>query len=315
MGCAARHAATRTDVPEPAVSPAQHVVPAGRLVPLAGQPEGMVVAEGSDTLAVGVRQPDGVALVSLPSGRIDRRVPLGGAPRHLQLAGPAGPLLVPAEGSDTLVELALPSGSVEASIEVGRQPHDAAATAGHVLVGNELADTVSVIAGGAVRATVPAPRQPGGVAASLDGSVALVVGVRARQVEAYRADGSSLGRAACGVGPTHVRAGPGGRFYVADTEGDQILVFEVTEHGPVQVGRVHTGGTPYGLAVDAARDVLYVTLTATNQLRSFHIEGRALRAGRTWPTPRQPNDVAVDPSSGQVVVAGTAGGVLQLIEP
>lgn len=43
-----------------------------------------------------------------------------------------------------------------------------------------------------------------------------------------------------------------------------------------QVERISTGGAPYGLAVDAARRRLYVTLTGANQLRSYRIDGPKL---------------------------------------
>jgi DNA-binding beta-propeller fold protein YncE len=58
-----------------------------------------------------------------------------------------------------------------------------------------------------------------------------------------------------------------------------------------------------------------VTLTASNLLESFRIAGTSLVPGRTWPTVRQPNDVAVDESTGRVYVAGTADNQLQLIDP
>jgi len=118
------------------------------------------------------------------------------------------------------------------------------------------------------------------------------------------------------VGPTHVRAGSGGLFYVADTQGGDVLVFLAGSDGIRQVGRASTGGgAPYGLAVDSARSRLYVTLTGTNQLRSYRINGTALTPDRSWSTVRQPNDVAVDATTGRLVVAGTADGVLQFVDP
>ena len=53
------------------------------------------------------------------------------------------------------------------------------------------------------------------------------------------------------------------------------------------------------LGVDAARRRLYVTLTGTNQLRSYRIDGPKLVADRSWATVRQPNDVAVDETTGR----------------
>jgi DNA-binding beta-propeller fold protein YncE len=119
-----------------------------------------------------------------------------------------------------------------------------------------------------------------------------------------------------GVGPTHVRAGPGGLFYVADTEGNAVIVFQVTPAGPRQVGDVRTElGTPYGIAVDARRGLVYVTLTATNRLESFRISADGLVPVQAWPTVRQPNDVAVDEATGRVFVAGRDNNQLQLIDP
>ena len=74
-------------------------------------------------------------------------------------------------------------------------------------------------------------------------------------------------------------------------------------------------GTPYGMAIDGRRGLVYVTLTATNRLESFRIEGNGLVPAQTWPTVRQPNDVAVDAATGMVFVAGRDGSQLELIGP
>jgi DNA-binding beta-propeller fold protein YncE len=275
-----------------------------------------VVDETTGLLAVGVRNPDGVVLIRLATMRVVGRVALGGAPRHLELAGPGGPLLVPAEGTDRLYQLSLPDGAVVTTTPVGRQPHDAAAAAGgRIFVGNELADTVAVIAGDRVVQVLTAPTQPGGLAASPDGATVVVVGVRARRLTVYRADGTTIGTATAGVGPTHVRAGRADLYYVADTQGDAILTYTVEDGTIRQIARSTARGAPYGLAVDPARGVLYVTLTATNQLEAFRIDGQHLRAERRWLTPRQANSVAVDTATGRVFVAGAADGLLQVIQP
>ncbi|HEX8006025.1 MAG TPA: hypothetical protein VF482_06305 [Trebonia sp.] len=201
-----------------------------------------------------------------------------------------------------------------ADTRVGRQPHDAAAAGQNIFVGNEYSNTVSLIRGGKQVAVEPAPLQPGGVASN--GQFVVVVGVRERQIEAYAPDGRALGTAHVGIGPTHVRAGPNGLFYVVDTEGDAVIIFRVTSSGPQQVGDVRTEpGTPYGIAIDGRRGLVYVTLTATNRLESFRIRGDGLVPVQTWPTVRQPNDVAVDEATGRLFVAGTDGGQLQLIGP
>ena len=314
-GCA-RTPVRRTDTPEPAIAPPESKAPAGRLVaiPGGGDPEGSVVDPSTNTLAVALRHPDGVTLFDLPTASVRRFVALDGAPRHLQLAAPGGPLLAPAEGSDHLFRVNLPGGDVEPAVPVGRQPHDVAPAGGAVFVGDELADTVHIVRG-STSTVVGAPTQPGGVAASGDGQNVFVVGVRGREIEQITAAGRIVGRSPCGVGPTHVRSARNGLSYVADTQGDALLIFAAGRHGPRQVGRIHTGGRPYGLAVDSRRHEVFVTLTATNQLRSFRITGRHLRPDRTWPTARQPNDVTVDERSGQAIVTGTAASVLEFIDP
>lgn len=317
-GCSSDEPAPRTDVPEPAVSPPTTEAPAGRVVPLAGNPEGLVVDGPTRTIAAGVRNPDGLALVDVDTGVERIRRTFAGSPRHLQLARAGGPVLVPAEGTDRLYQIGLPDGLLVSDVGVGRQPHDAAAVGDRTFVGDELADQVSVIEGDRRVAQLPAPLMPGGVAAAFDGSVVVAVGVRGREMEAYRPDGTSLGRTRCGVGPTHVRAGPDGRFYVADTQGEALLAFEVGEvgeGGPRQVARVEARGAPYGLAIDVARRVAYVTMTATNRVQAFRLDGDAPKADRSWPTLRQPNDVGVDPTTGRIVVAGAADSSLQLIDP
>lgn len=315
VSCGSESPAPRTDVPEPAVSPVPTEAPAGRVVSVSGNPEGLVVDGPTRTVAAGVRNPDGLALIDVDTGVERTRRPLAGSPRHLQLARPGGPVLVPAEGTDRLYQVALPGGDVVGDVGVGRQPHDAATAGSRTFVGDELADQVSVIEGDRRVAQLPAPAMPGGVATAIDGSVVVAVGVRGREMEAYRPDGTSLGRTRCGVGPTHVRAGPDGRFYVADTQGEALLVFEVGKDGPRQVAKVAANGAPYGLAIDVGRRLAYVTLTATNRVQAFRLDGPKPVADRSWPTLRQPNDVGVDPTSGRVVVAGAADSALQLIDP
>ena len=178
--------------------------PAGRVVALAGGPEGLAVDARDGILAVGIRGQAGVALVNAATGRERRIVRLPGAPRHLELAGPAGPLLAPLENGG-LAQIALPGRAVTADTPVGRHPHDAAADGPLIFVGNEYASTVSLVRGRSQIRVEPGPLQPGGVAAG--GSFVLVVGVRGRQVEAYSADGRILGTARPAPGRRMCRPG------------------------------------------------------------------------------------------------------------
>ena len=300
--------------PEPAVSPPA-TKPTGTVLPLRGTPEGVVITR-SGVVAIAVRDPSALVLFPLSQPTQRRTVPLPGAARHLALAGADGPLLAPGEDNDHLIQVELPSGRGISSTTVGRQPHDAAAFGPSIIVGDELADTANIVGGGS-STVVTAPVQPGGVAAAADGSVAVVVGVRGRRIAAYRPDGTLIGMANCGAGPTHVVTGDPGLFWVADTNGDAVLAFRVGATGPRQVATVPLGkgSRPYGLAYDHRRATLWVTLTGRDQLVGLHVRGNATNRGRTLLTVRQPNSVAVDDDGGSLVVTGsTPEGSLQLID-
>jgi DNA-binding beta-propeller fold protein YncE len=296
---------------EPADSPALTVDPAGTVVPLDPDAEGMVFDPVTALLAVAVRHPDRLVLLDR-DGTPVREVPLPGHARHLQLAAPGGPVLVPAEDSNTLVEVALPDGAVRET-PVGSYPHDAARVAGgQVLVGDEKGGTLTVVADGRVTATLTSQTQPGGIA--VVGDTAGVVDVGAFSLTGYDVPtGELLGVVDAGDGPTHVVADSRGRFLVADTRGDAVLAFGADPLA--EVATFPLDGTPYGLAYDGTAQVLWVTLTATNEVVGLSTAGAQLREVARFPTVRQPNTVAVDPTSGRVFVGSRATGELQRVDP
>jgi DNA-binding beta-propeller fold protein YncE len=301
--------------PEPAESPAPEEEPAGRTIDLGGKPEGLVADPETGLLAAGLRNPDRLALIDGDNGETVRSVDLPESPRHLALAAPGGPVLVPMERADELVQVGLPQGEILSTTPVGAFPHDAAAAPnGRIFVLNEMESTVSVIEDGEVIETLATLRQPGGVAATPDGRVG-VIGVRGLGLEVFDAESlESLGRIDAGEGPTHVVAGPDNRFYVSDTRGDAVLVYEA---GPEleQVARLPLeGGSPYGISIDPERSQLWVTMTAENTVVQYDIKGEPEELNR-YPTVRQPNSVAVDPASGRVFVAGKVESQLQILEP
>ena len=293
---------------EPSRSPALDREPAGSVVPVGHKPEGLAFDPATGLLAVGLTNPDLIALVDGDSGRTVRRIELPESPRHLSLAARGGPVLVPAERANALVELSLPGGRLKTT-PVGRFPHDAAAARGRVFAGDELGHTLSVVEDGRVVDELDTPRQPGGVAATADGAHVGVVGVRERAIEVYDTRTlRSVGKVDVGIGPTHV-VGAGGRFFVVDTRGDALLEVRLN---PLRVHRrTHLGGGPYGIALDRERRRYWVTLTARNEVAEL-TDHRVLRR---FPTVRQPNSVAVDPGSGRVFVASRKDGTLQTFDP
>jgi DNA-binding beta-propeller fold protein YncE len=293
---------------EPARSPPLGREPAGTVVPLGHKPEGLAFDPVTGLLAAGLANPDRLAIVDGDTGLTVRRIPLPESPRHLRLAAPGGPVLVPAERANAIVEVALPAGRLR-STRVGRFPHDAARARGRLFVADELGHAVSVVEDGRRIETLPAPRQPGGVAATANRSYVGVVGVRERALEVFDTRSlESRGKVSVGIGPTHV-VGGGARFFVVDTGGGALL--EVRLH-PLRVHRrTHLGGAPYGIALDTTRRRYWVTLTERNEVAEL-TDHRVLRR---FPTVRQPNSVAVDPRSGRVFVASRTDGTLQFFDP
>lgn len=236
-----------------------------------------------------------------------KRLRLPESPRHLQLAGPGGPVLVPAERADSLITVSLPGGEMRRT-KVGRFPHDATPAVGRYFVGDEFASTMSVVEDGRVIEALPVTKQPGGLAAI--GDRVGIVGVKERTIELW--DARSLERldeVAAGIGPTHVIGDGGNRMLVADTDGNAVLVYRLRPEFEI-VRRIALPGEPYGLAADVERQRFWVTLTATNEL--VEISGRG--ETRRFPTVRQPNSVAVDPSTQRVYVPSRADGTLQIVE-
>lgn len=286
--------------------------PAGRVVPVGAGAEGVVADEATHRVAVGVRDPDVLALLDSTTGEVAARVPLPGHLRHLQLAAPGGPVLVPDENSNRLLTVDLPSGRVAGSVPTGASPHDATRAAnGRMFAANEFGRSVAVTEQGKVIHTFTDVTQPAGLAAA--GNLVGLVDVRQNDLSVY--DAGTLTRTArlpAGAGPTHVAVDRRGDFAVVDTRGSAIRLFDPVAPAHL-LAELDLPGTPYGVAYDGKRDRLWVTLTAKNQLVGIDLSGATPRVVTTIPTVRQPNTVAVDPETGTRYVTGTADGVVEII--
>lgn len=301
---------------EPTASPPLGPKPAGTVLALGAEAEGVVVDSVSGLAAVSLRDPDRVDLIDVARGEVVDEVATPNSARHLSLAAPGGPVLVPIEYEDVLLDVELPTGAVSTR-PTGDFPHDAAVTAnGRTFVGNEGGDTISVLEGEETVDTLPAPEQPGGVAVS--GNLLAVVAVAAREVAFYDTDTlEQLAVEPGGASPSHIVAGDDGRFYVTDTGGDAILVYEgLRDDGeaPRLLDRTNLSGSPYGIAIDEKRERLWVTRTAANRVVELEITETAPKIIDSFPTVRQPNSVGVNERNGEVVVAGREGD-LQIFDP
>ncbi|MBJ7328367.1 MAG: hypothetical protein JHC95_00630 [Solirubrobacteraceae bacterium] len=313
-GCGSATVSELPGAAEPPRAPRAAVPAAGETFPVGAGPEGIVIHDG--VAAVALREPAKLALVDLDARRVTRLVPLPGAPRHLGITDD-GTALVPAEPADRFLAVRLPDGRITERAATGTYPHDVAEIAGGVAVGDERGDSVTLVRpDGTTRAT-PVASQPGGLAPLRGGRLLAVVSVRERAVEIL--DGTTLerlARAPAGVGPTHIACRETGPCYVLDTQGDAVLVLQVSPDGRAArvTRRVFLPGGPYGVALDEPRARLWVTTPGNNQLAELAAHGRPHVLSRT-PTVRQPDSVAVDARTGAAVVTGRTAGLLQIVRP
>jgi DNA-binding beta-propeller fold protein YncE len=302
--------------PEPASAPPPTGTPAGTVTSLGVDgPEGVVVDASSRYAVVASRDPGAVSIIDLATLRVIKTVSIGAA-RHLELATGGEQVIVPSETDDELSVLSIPSGAVVSQVKVGRQPHDATDLDGTIVVADELGGAVTATRGEQNLGTLGGLYQPGGVAQA--NGLAAVVDVRGRLLDVYAVNPlRKVGRVAIGVGPTHDVGLGNGTVAVADTTGNAILIVSVSAH-PKVLTSIPLPDGPYGLAVDLTRHRLWVASSGDDTLRMFTIgaTGAAPKLGPTYTTVQQPNSLAVVPSDGNVVVAGsTPLGQLQEITP
>ena len=294
----------RLGAAEPSVAPTPAGAPQGETVAVGADPEGIVYDPVTGLLAVGVRDPDRLVLVDAATLTVTKEIPIRGHVRHLQLAAPGGPVVVPEEDANTLALVALPGGTTT-SYPVGMSPHDATAVDGGYVAGDEFGRSFTTVLGG-VSTTYRKVDQPGGVIGF--GTTFALVDVFNDTVSTWSvADGREIASLPAGAGPTHgVRVGAN-RLVVADTRGGALITYSVE---PLrQLSSVPLPGGPYGLAADPSGDVVWVTLTATNQAVGFDVSGDTPRELERLSTVGQPDTVAAD--GRDVWVTGTRDGVVQ----
>jgi DNA-binding beta-propeller fold protein YncE len=213
-----------------------------------------------------------------------------------------------------VLSVSLPAGQVTATVPVGEYAHDATALAdGTIAAADEHAGELVVVRSGRVVHRYTDLTQPGGVTAA--GTRVAVIDVAEHQLSLYETRSPRrVARVAAGDGPTHLVTDRRGRLVVVDTRGERVLLF-ATEPRLRQVGSARLRGTPYGLAYDATRDRLWVTLTARNQVVGMDLAGDRPTELARLPTVRQPNTVAVDAATGRVFVASRTDGTVQLVDP
>jgi DNA-binding beta-propeller fold protein YncE len=298
-------------------SPAATAEPAGTVHTLPGTPTSMIVDADTRRLAVAVDKPPAVLLYPLDDhGGLGTptKVALPGPADTLTLARPGGPLLAAAGSSGDLVRITLPGGAARPA-SIGGEPVNAADVGDRTLVAMRDRKAVAVLDGGSSGDKVNRMISGGLYSADqvlTDGKQAVVFDRLRNALFALdlRAGTVDEGLRA-GDGSTNAVTDRFGRVLVADTRGGALLAFSMDPLLMRQ--RYPVKGAPYGLAYDPERDLAWVTLTATNEVVGFDVTGGQPEEKYRFPTVQQPDNVAVDPTSGRVIVASATGKGIQVI--
>ena len=126
-------------------------------------------------------------------------------------------------------------------------------------------------------------------------------------------DGSKGAALRSGNGATTSTVDSYGRVLVANTRDGEILGF----FGKPIINRFRypVPGSPYGLAWDHKRGLLWVSATAINELIGYDLaDGEPAERYRA-PTVLQPDNLGVDESTGTIYVLSARSGGVQIIDP
>ncbi|HMS75382.1 YncE family protein [Gordonia sp. (in: high G+C Gram-positive bacteria)] len=126
-------------------------------------------------------------------------------------------------------------------------------------------------------------------------------------------DGSKGAALRAGNGATTSTVDSYGRVLVANTRDGEILGF----FGKPIVNRFRypVSGSPYAVAWDQKRHLLWVSATAVNQLIGFDLADGEPAERHRVATVVQPDSLAVDDSTGALYVLSARGGGVQIIDP
>ena len=297
-----------------AAAPAPSTTPAGEIRKLGGSPQAAMVEKGSsDLLVLG----GGAAADTLT---VLTREP--GVPRTINLPGPATALSQDAPGSALLatrggyLHVDVAAGTVRRIDIDGEQNTDFTALArradGTLVLGS--ADgTVFILASGTDGETAVAHREK--LFARVDsivtqGNTAVILDRGQTSVTAVDAEGNPAQALRAGEGATTMTVDPAGRVLVADTRGDELLVFGVD---PLMLRqRYPVPEAPYGLA--GSPRLAWVSQTAANTVIGYDLATGIPVEKVRYPTVQQPNLLAYDDASGALYVVSGSGAGVQVIE-
>ncbi|MDA3643100.1 hypothetical protein LZ318_19490 [Saccharopolyspora indica] len=290
----------------PATSPPATTAPAGTVHPAPPvQHTAFDTTTGTLVLASGPT----LTLTDTTTGA-QRTATLPSAPASLTLQN--GQLLAALPDSDQLARLDVRTAEVRTTAVPGGPVHAIDLDAERTAVALRSPATVTVLRNGAPTATADNLQGPAQVLAAgqdlyvLDRLTTAVTPIN----PATGAKGAGL---RAGDGATNAVTDRYQRILTVDTRGQELLAFSTDPL--VMKQRYPVPGAPYGLAYDPARDLAWITLTATNEIVGFDIAGGEPTERHRLPTIAQPDSVAVDPQTGTLYIASANGAGYQVVTP
>jgi DNA-binding beta-propeller fold protein YncE len=301
------------DAPPPTIAPASAAVsppltttPAGQVRELAGKATAAVFDPATSSLVV--LSGDGVTV--LPAA--------GGPSRTITLPGPAsalagdgrGAVYLSARGGYFRVDVG--TGQVAAKPAEGHESTEFTAIArradGKLVLGSADGAVYTLGSDTTVAAEVKAFARVDALVTQSNTAVVLDRGqTSVTTIDPNGTDAQHALRA--GEGATTLAADPEGRVLVADTRGDELLVFGTDPLMLRQRYPVRNG--PYGLA--GGHRLAWVSMTAANVVVGYDLAtGIPLEKVR-YPTVRQPDVLAFDDATNTLYVASASGDGVQVI--
>ena len=313
-GCSANHA----DSPPPTIVPAQAAqsppvtgAPAGVVRPLAGRARRRCSTRQRRTLAVLSPGIGGQSTVSV--------VPSSGAARSVPLAGPATAMTgdndgrVYASTRGGYFRIDLRAGTANRVDVEGQPGTDFTAIArradGKLVLGSADGAVYTLSSDSTVGASLKIFARVDALVTQ--GNTAVVLDRGQTSVTTISASGNDADHALrAGEGATTMAADSAGRVLVADTRGDELLVFGTDPL--ILRQRYPVRDAPYGLA--GSSRLAWVSQTAINTVVGYDLATGIPVEKVRYRTVQQPNSLAFDEASGTLYVVSGSGAGVQVIE-
>lgn len=295
-----------------AISPAMSNSPAGVVHPYPGQIASVSVDPATGSAVVVSQNPQRIVVVAPADLRADsaptgREITVDGDVHGVSIGAPGTALLAL---DRRVVELALDSGEQTSIAVDGRANTAAELPDGRIAIGTDDGSIHVVDSAGNQSETVTGLASTDALAVT--GNELSALDRRQTSLTSIDLDADKLGVALrAGEGAAQLTTDRFGRILVTDTTGDELLVF--TADPLLMHQRYPVGAAPYAVAYDETADRVWVTLTGTNEVVGYDLSSGIPVETARFQTVRQPNSLAVDNATGNLIVGSATGDGLQVI--